>query len=138
MYSQEVADAICARLAEGESLRKAAAFEDTAPSTVLEWVKTNPAFAEQYAHARARGYELMADEILDISDESKEDTYVDANGNERTDTEVIARSKLRVDSRKWLLSKMLPKVYGDKITQEHTGPGGGPVQIIATDHDEAL
>jgi hypothetical protein len=62
----------------------------------------------------------MAEEIVEISDEGKRDTYIDAYGNERTDYDVIARSKLRVDTRKWLLAKMLPKVYGDRIAQDVT------------------
>lgn len=115
MFNQDTADAICARLAEGASLRKAAAEAGIAASTVLTWCDQEPDFAKQYASARARGYQLLADEILEISDDSKDDSYIDANGNERTDAEVVARSRLRVDSRKWMLSKMLPKVYGDKI-----------------------
>jgi Bacteriophage Sf6, terminase small subunit-like len=41
------------------------------------------------------------------------------------DAEHVQRSRLRVEARKWLLSKALPKVYGDKldlnttITQTH-------------------
>ncbi len=60
-----------------------------------------------------------ADEIVDISDDGRNDTYIDDNGNERTDNERVARSRLRVDTRKWMLSKMLPKVYGDKLDVNH-------------------
>ena len=118
MYSQETADAICARLVEGLSLRKASAAEGVAPSSVLEWVETNPAFAEQYARARARGYQLLADEIIEISDDSSGDIIATEHG-EKVDSEFVARSRLRVDSRKWMLAKMLPKVYGEKIEATH-------------------
>lgn len=118
MYSQEKADAICARLVEGLSLRKASAAEGVAPSSVLEWVETKPAFAEQYARARARGYELLADEIIEISDDSSGDV-IETEQGPRVDAERVARSKLRVDSRKWMLAKMLPKVYGEKIEATH-------------------
>jgi hypothetical protein len=116
MFNQEKADAICARLAEGESLR-AICRDDGMPSapTVILWVRTNKPFAEQYATARETGYQLLADQLLEIADDSSRDTYVDDNGNTRTDTEVVARSRLRLDTRKWMLSKMLPKVYGDKV-----------------------
>jgi hypothetical protein len=116
MYSQEVADAICAKLAEGESLRSACR-GDGMPSapTVIRWIRENRAFAEQYAMAREAGYQLLADQLLEIADDSSRDTYVDDNGNQRTDTEVVARSRLRLDTRKWMLSKMLPKIYGDKV-----------------------
>ena len=133
MYSQEKADAICARLVEGLSLRKASAAEGVAPSSVLEWVETNPAFAEQYARARARGYELLADEIIEISDDATGDVIETEHGP-RVDAERVARSKLRVDSRKWMLAKMLPKVYGDKVDLNHSGK----VSIFATQLDEQL
>jgi hypothetical protein len=121
MFSQEKADAICARLAEGESLRKAAKAEDVAPSTVLHWEDTIPAFAEQYTGARARGYRMLAEDILEISDRSGADTWTDSDGNTRTDSEVVARAKLMVDSRKWMLAKMLPKVFGEKVEHDHKG-----------------
>lgn len=52
---------------------------------------------------------------------------------ERLSNEAIARNRLRVETRKWMLSKMLPKMYGDKVTTEHTGKGGGPIQLAAVD-----
>lgn len=63
----------------------------------------------------------MADEIIEISDDSSGDVIVDDEGNTRTDAERVARSRLRVDTRKWMLSKMLPKIYGDKIETTHKG-----------------
>ena len=85
-------------------------------------------FAAQYARARSIGYERLADEILTISDDGLNDTYTDENGNVRTDQDVIARSRLRVDSRKWMLAKMLPKVYGDKVT--HQGDDDKPIRMV--------
>lgn len=114
-FTQEKADEICELLKQGKSLRKACEETDTKAPTVLGWVEAHSSFGEQYAKARAIGYQLLADEILQISDYSTSDTYTDDNGNERTNTEVVARSRLRVDTRKWMLSKMLPKIYGDKI-----------------------
>lgn len=124
MFSQETADAICELIAEGKSLRKACELTQGAkPQTVLDWKNdpANAAFAGQYARARETGYLLLADEIIDISDDGQNDSYVDEDGQPRTNVDVIARSKLRVDSRKWMLSKMLPKVYGDKLDLNHAG-----------------
>lgn len=119
MYSQEKADAICERLAGGLSLRKACEAEGGPdPSTVLRWLEQAPEFAQQYAQARARGYQLLADQIIDISDDAEGD-IVDTEHGPKVDAERVARSKLRVDSRKWMLSKMLPKVYGEKIEATH-------------------
>ena len=83
--------------------------------------------AEQYARAKTKQLELMADEILQISDEStgddlftEEDTKEGRSARNVLNHEFVQRSKLRVDSRKWLLSKLLPKKYGDKIDVEHS------------------
>jgi hypothetical protein len=124
VFDQEVADAVCAQIAEGDSLRKACEAQGIKHPTFLLWVKTDAALADQYTRAREVGYALLADEIIEISDDSKGDVYQDADGNDRTDTERVARAKLRVDSRKWMLSKMLPKVYGDKIEANLTGEIG--------------
>lgn len=116
MAHDEVKQAICVALAEGMSLRKACRMNgDIPPSNILYWCQQDEQFAEQYARARDIGYRLLAEEILDISDDGQNDTYVDDQGNRRTDQDVIARSRLRVDSRKWMLSKMLPKIYGEKL-----------------------
>ena len=82
-------------------------------NAVREWVtKDADGFAAQYASAREAGYHAMAEEILEIADDTTRDTILSEHGA-RPNSEWIGRSKLRVDSRKWLLSKMLPKVYGD-------------------------
>lgn len=101
---------------EGLSLRQVCAREEMpARSTVHKWLIDNKDFADHYARAREEMLEGMADEILDIADETTGDTVTDEHGNQRADTEWINRSRLRVDSRKWLLSKLLPKKYGDKV-----------------------
>ena len=75
---------------------------------------------------------MLADDLVSISDEN----YTTVDGvRERLSSEAIQRNRLRVDTRKWMLSKMLPKVYGDhtKVTNEHTGKDGGPIQLAAVD-----
>lgn len=136
-FNQEIADKVCERLAAGESLRKACeATEGAKAPTILLWANENAAFAEHYAQARERGYALLADDLIQIADDGQNDTYKDENGNVRTDQDVIARSRLRVDTRKWMLSKMLPKVYGDKLETTHKGTIG--VTVAANPTDEAL
>ena len=123
MFDQAKADAICARLAQGASLRKACEAEGGPhAATVLRWVEANEGFAQQYAQAREIGYSLLADEILEISDEA--DVEAKYDGEEiRLDLSAtgVARNRLRVDSRKWMLSKMLPKRFGEKIDLNHSG-----------------
>ena len=130
-YSPEIAAEICERLANGESLRSVCR-SDHMPTeaAVRQWAMDDyNGFASHYARAREIGYERMAEEILSISDEGINDTYLDDDGVERTNHDVIARSKLRVDSRKWLLSKMLPKKYGDKLQTEVSG--GLALQVVS-------
>ena len=106
---------------------------------------------EDYARAREIGYMLLADEIIALSDKTHEWVTIqelDPDGKPVFDAEgkpmlkqvlmplnsdVIAHKRVQIDTRKWMLSKMLPKVYGDKVTQEHTGAGGGPIAIAAVD-----
>lgn len=67
--------------------------------------------------------ESMADEIIEIADENNADVYVDDNGVARIDGNAVQRSRLKVEARKWLISKMNPKKYGDKIDIDHTTKG---------------
>ena len=132
-YSEEIANAICLRLAEGASLRSICEADDMpAASTVHLWVvEDREGFSEQYVRARQAQALRWADEILDIADDGRNDTYETDKG-ESVNYDVISRSRLRVDTRKWMLSKMLPKVFGDKAQIEHSGPEGGPVEIAVT------
>ena len=128
-----MADIICERIAKGESLRKICLDKDTpSHTTILKWLREIEGFASQYARAREDQAEFYLDEIIAISDESSQDKVANEDGTERTDSEAIQRSKLRVDTRKWAMSKLAPKKYGDKITQEVTGANGDPISLLLT------
>lgn len=128
MYSQEKADRICARLAEGESLNAICKDEDLpAESTVRAWALDDiEGFAAKYTRAREIGYERLADELLDIADDGSND-WMERHDNDggnagwQFNGEAARRSQIRLDTRKWMLSKMLPKKYGDKIDLNHSG-----------------
>ncbi len=122
LYQPELGDEICDRLTNGQSLRRIA-LDGYMPaaSTIFKWLAENPAFAEQYARAREAQADTLADEIVDIADDSERDTITTEDGREIVDTEWISRSKLRVDARKWVASKLKPKKYGDKL--DHTSGG---------------
>lgn len=126
-YNAEVASAVCLRLAEGESLRSVCRDESMpAKETVLRWIGVHPEFRNQYAQAKADGAEALAEEMFDIADDGTNDWMesVDEEGNvtgRKFDKEHVQRSKLRIDTRKWYLSKIMPKKYGDKIQTEHSG-----------------
>lgn len=131
------AELVLRRLAEGLSLRKAAAEANVSAQTVLRWKGGDEAFAEQYARAREEGYLIRADEIYDIANTPMigEVKTVKADGSvEIKYADMIEHRRFMVDARKWELSKMLPKIYGDKIEHEHKGR----VVIAATPQDETL
>lgn len=89
-------------------------------ATVFNWMRTYPKFLEQYARAKQESADAMAEEIMDISDDGTndwmEDQYMKGKSpGWKVNGEAVQRSKLRVDTRKWLMSKMKPKKYADKL-----------------------
>lgn len=135
VHDPDVADQILDLVSEGKSLRHACRIVKDAPpeSTVRRWVVDDrDGFAARFARARALGLEALADETLEIADDGTGDEWIDSDGRERVNSDVIARSKLRVDTRKWLLSKLKPDVYGDSTKVEHQGKGGGPIEVRVT------
>lgn len=135
-FNETVADQICGRMAEGETLRQIC--RDAAMparSTVYRWLSKNPPFADQYARAREALVESWADEIIDIADDGTTDyiTKVGRNGAEyeAVDQEHIQRSRLRVDARRWLLSKLNPGQYGDHMEVDVSGAVDHRLQITS-------
>lgn len=128
-FNQETAAEICRLMAEeGLSLRQICKRENMpARSTVHKWLNERPDFSDQYARAREVMLDRMADEVIDIADDSSGDTIITEDGQERMNAEFVARARLRVDSRKWVLSKLLPKKFGDRV--ELSGPGGSAIPI---------
>ncbi len=138
VYTSELAAEVCRLLRETGSLRKACSIPGMpSEATVRLWVDDDrQGFAARYARAREIGFGRLAEDVLEISDDGSNDTYVDEDGKVRKDRDVIERSRLRVDTRKWLLARVLPKVYGDKVAL--TGADGGPLQIQAVRFAEVL
>lgn len=127
-YSQELVEIICARIADGESLRAICRDEGMpAKGTVFRWIAQIKEFQDQYEAAMVQRSEAMFEDILEIADDTSRDT-IDTENGEKANSEWISRSRLRVDARKWMLSKMMPKKYGDKITQELGGIDGAPIE----------
>ncbi len=124
-YSDKIAALICERMAGGQSLSEVCRAKDMpARQSVLRWLRQNEAFRADYERAREDLIEFWADEILDVAYDTAKDTHTTTyeDGAERTspNTEWISRSRLKVDSLKWLMSKLAPKKYGDhlKIDQD--------------------
>lgn len=106
IYTPELGDEICERLAEGRSLNsicKSGGMPNE--HTCRRWaLDPDHDFAPKYVRARAMGYDRMSSEIIDIADNSS--------------IEDLSVRQFQVDVRKWTLSKVLPKVFGDKTTSD--------------------
>jgi hypothetical protein len=95
-------------------------------STFFDMMKDDKALTEQYARALELRQNMLFEELFDIADESDNDWEEDERtGKKRVNNEAVQRSKLKVDVRKWALSKMNPKKYGDR-------------QIVAGDKENPL
>jgi hypothetical protein len=124
---------ICSKIESGYSLRKALKEDKLSSKTFFQWVEEEKEIdgvvdkpnVKQYARACEERHTALFEEILDIADESGSDKV-----NGVLDSEAIQRSKLRVDARKWVLSKMNPKKYGDSSTLKHEG-GETPIETIS-------
>lgn len=139
LRTPENADRICALLAEGYTLRQVAKeIGIESASSITDWVRVDEQFSARYARAMDFRCERMAEELLEISDDGSNDWMVreQESGEPITvaDHEHIARSKLRVDSRKWLLSKMMPKKYGDRLAV--AGDPTAPLNVAVTVEDK--
>ena len=153
-YTQDLADEICSQLSEGKSMRRVCESDDMpSKATVFNWLRTNNEFLDQYEKAKAEAADFLAEEIVEIADYSVNDLIVTLNidlenkpKEEWTEHDVklvaaklnpenIQRSRLRVDARKWVASKLKPKKYGDKteLSGELHIPLSGTVKFRKVD-----
>ena len=134
-YTKEIGAKICALIAEGESLRHIEAHEGMPPkSTIMNWCLQHSDFLEQYTRAKEMQAEAFNEELIDIADDARND-WIEKENQKTGSTfialneEAISRARLRIETRKWLMGKMKPKKYGDKVTQEMVGDPDKPVQF---------
>ncbi len=118
-YSVGLFDAICEEMAHGKSLSSICVREDMPSYTsVMNWLRmhVDDGVLEKYARAREIQADYLADEIIDIADDGSRDYKASGeDGAPVVDLDHIARSRLRIDARKWAASKIAPKKYGEKI-----------------------
>jgi len=139
VYDPIIARVILERLADGETLNEICRTPGMPkPSTVRRWdLDDVQGFAVQYARARMLGYQAMADDLTEIMDNGHNDWMarqiagMDEDDPRRVAWQVngehVSRSRLRFEGRKWILSKALPKIYGDKVAL--TDADGGKLVI---------
>lgn len=119
LYSEQLVDEICEKIAtSNKGLHTILSENEAFPSfsTVFNWLSQpdKKYFLDKYTHARELQAEFLADEMIKIADDSSNDTEQTEFG-EKENKEWTNRSRLRVETRKWIASKLKPKVYGDKI-----------------------
>lgn len=141
-FQQHIADVICIRIAEGESLReiiKTPGMPDR--STVYDWLLRHPEFADQYARARDEQADTLADEIIAIADEQPEiiavvDKKTGALIEHKLDGAFLQWQKNRIDARKWTAMKLKPKKYGERVAL--AGDADNPIKVEAEVQAENL
>lgn len=132
-FTEEVGDAICERIALGESVRSICDDEAMpSMSTVFKWLRDNEAFSQQYARAREVQADALFDDIIDIADDGRNDWMEKRNSDGENigwqeNGEALRRSQLRIDARKWMAGKLRPKKYGEKLAL--TDGDGGPLKV---------
>lgn len=126
--SDDLIDQIMLRIASGESMNKICT-EDSMPTraTLFRWISENEDVRKKYELALSLRADWVFEEIIEIADEA-----VGTTQNGSMDSGAVAKQKLQVDARKWVLSKMAPKKYGDKIENTVVGADGGAVIVNAT------
>lgn len=116
-YLPEVADDICALIASGESVLSISKRQGMpAQSTIYKWLSEHDEFSEKYRRARETQADYFADEMIGIADDCVPDAAE------------VAKAKLRIDARKWFVTKVAPRKYGERVITEHIGKDGGPIK----------
>jgi hypothetical protein len=115
-YTPELGARICDEISDGKTLPEVCAMDGMpCKRAVFGWVRSNPEFERMYRIAQQDRAEGLVEEIVSIADDSSRDFVPDKDGNMRVDNEHINRARLKVDTRKWIACKVIPKLYGDKL-----------------------
>lgn len=131
-------DLICAWVVAGRTLSNFCRDQGFAYASVHKWLQNVPERWETYQKARVDSTHAIVDACIDIADDGLNDTYVE-DGQVKTNYDVIARSRLRVEARKWVAERLNPANYGQKTTTALVGPSGGAVEVKRFDAtDEEL
>ena len=138
-YTDKLADRICRMIAQGQSVRSICAKKDMiSMQTFFRWLRENDKFREQYARACEERSYMHAEDIIEIADNATNDYMEKLEGDGYIfNSENVQRSRLRIDTRKWLMSKLNPKVYGDKLDMTTNGNDIG-VTLSASQAEQLL
>lgn len=134
VYNSELASKITGLIAQGKSVRSICRMEGMPdPSTIYYWILHYPEFKELYLKAKEDQADALAEDMLDIADDGTNDWMAQraADGSITlvADKEHIQRSRLRIDTRKWLASKLKAKKYGDSAMVKMADADGNKLII---------
>jgi hypothetical protein len=124
-YSEALAARICEMISSGSSLRTVAKTEGMPMvATMFSWMRLHPEFLKQYERAKEEQADALAEDMLDIADDGTNDWMEthDKEGNSvgyKLNGEHVQRSRLRIETRKWIAERMKPKKYGAKVDVAH-------------------
>ena len=130
LYNEQVGKAVCELITQGYTLRQIGELSNMPDkSTIIRWLSIHDEFRDQYARAHETRALVMADEVLEIADDNRNDwverenkdgtTYVELND------EAIQRSRMRIETRKWWMGKANPKRFGEKV--QHANDPDNPM-----------
>jgi hypothetical protein len=140
---------ICIELSFNDiGLKRLCEKHNTSSSAFFDLLKDNKELTDFYMRARDMQADFLADQIIEIADDSSKDTIKfmkDGQQQEMENKEWVNRSKLRVEARKWIASKLKPKKYGDKLEVDQKTELSGTVEVkqitgmrvISTEQTEA-
>lgn len=120
-YTSAMATEICNTIASSSKGLKVLCDENSHwpnKDTIFTWLKNNHEFSDQYARAKCCQIECLVDQMLEISDDTSQDQLIDDQGKIVPNPQSINRARLRIDTRKWLACKLVPRVYGPKPPEE--------------------
>lgn len=136
-YTPEQGDQICEWLSAGRSLASWCRRENVRMQVVYQWLGRQAAFAERYRLACEARADTLADELIDIADAPTEDGLT---------MEEVQLRRLRIDTRKWIAAKLVPKRWGDQQQVATAGavtinigiPSAQPELVVQADDGTAV
>ena len=143
LYNDMVVDKLCRLIAtSNKGLHHICKNNPDLPEykTIFNWLNDpdKKDFLHKYVRAREEQAEYLADEIIEIADDSSRDTIVTDDGREIFNQEFAQRSRIRIDARKWIASKLKPKKFGDKMILSGDKDNPITVENISKISDEDL
>jgi hypothetical protein len=123
-YSEEVAHEVCEAIASSSCGLETICKQNPhfpKPSTIYQWLRKHKKFAEFYARAKQDQITVFIEDIIEISQNKSDDSFIDDMTKKRiSNPSAVQRSRLEIDTKKWLASKLVPKIYGERYSVEQS------------------